>query len=185
MEKNENRKIYILLTSFPDMGSKMVGFMTNSIFTHASIGLDEDLDTFYSFAWKGFIVEKITKYIRPDRKPYPCELYEMDVSAEKYELIKKILLEFVENRHKYSFARAGLILGLMRMPLVQKRKYFCSQFIADVFKRSKALHLKKNSARYFPRDFGRFPEMSLAFKGNLSGMIKMYKLRMKTAKESR
>lgn len=184
MGKEKNRKIYVLLTSFPDAGSKMVGFMTNSIYTHVSLGLDEDLNTFYSFVWNGFIVEKITKYIRPDRKPYPCELYEMKITEEKYRIVKKILLEFVENRHKYSFARAGLIFGLMRMPLIQKRKYFCSQFIADVFKRSKVIHLKKNSARYFPRDFGKLPEMSLAFKGNLLGMIKMYKLLQKSKQEA-
>ena len=59
------RKISILLTRFPDNGSRAVSMLTRFYYTHASIGLDEDMNTFYSFVTKGFLVEKVTRYIRP------------------------------------------------------------------------------------------------------------------------
>ncbi len=53
------RKIYILLTRLSDNASKAIGILTNSYYTHASIGLEEDLNTFYSFVTKGFKIEKM------------------------------------------------------------------------------------------------------------------------------
>ncbi|MCH5317061.1 MAG: hypothetical protein J1E05_03725 [Eubacterium sp.] len=176
MSENATKKIYVLLTSFPDAGSKMVGFMTRSIFTHASIGLEEDMNTYYSFVWKGFIVEKITKYLRPDRKPYPCELYELEVTPQEYEVVKMILFDFVEKKHTYSFARVELIFGLMRMPIIRRNKYYCSQFIADVLKKSKILKSKRNSARFFPKDFGKLPGMTMIFKGDILGYVQKFHL---------
>ena len=176
MSENTMRKIYVLLTSFPDAGSKMIGFMTRSIFTHASIGLEEDMNTYYSFVWKGFIVEDISRYLKPDIKPYPCELYEMEVTAREYEVIKMILLDFKDKKHTYSFARWELIFGLMRMPIIRRNRYYCSQFIADVLKESKVLKSKRNSARFFPKDFGNLPGMTMIFKGDLLGYLHKFSL---------
>lgn len=58
MGDGEKKKIYILLTRFPDNDSKTIEFLTNSFYTHASIGLEDDLNTFYSFVTKGFMIEK-------------------------------------------------------------------------------------------------------------------------------
>ena len=82
LEKREDksRKIYILLTRFHDFGSKMVRCLTGYKYSHTSIGLDEDMNTFYSFVCKGFIVEKITRYVKPDRKPFACQIYELSVT---------------------------------------------------------------------------------------------------------
>lgn len=57
----KNKKIYILFTRFPDNGSKVIEALTGCYYPHASIGLEEDWNTFYSFVTKGFIVEKITR----------------------------------------------------------------------------------------------------------------------------
>ena len=62
------RKIYLLLIRFPDTGSKLIHALTGFGYTHASVGLDEDLNTFYSFVVKGFIVEDISRYNKPSPK---------------------------------------------------------------------------------------------------------------------
>ena len=100
-----SRKIFILLTRMLDNGSKAMRLVTRFSYTHASIGLEEDMNTFYSFICKGFIVEKITRYLRPDREPFPCLLYEMEVSEEVYQNIKEMLNIFVENKKilRYSY----------------------------------------------------------------------------------
>ena len=176
MSDTKKKKFYILLTRFPDRWSRMIGVFTNSIYTHASIGLEEDMNTYYSFVWKGFIVESITRYLRPDRDPYTCELYEYEISTEQYDTMKRMLHKFADNKHIYSFARVELIFGLMKMPIITKNKYYCSQFIADVLKESKVLNTKRNSARFFPKDFGKIEGAKMIFKGDLLGYVNKYSL---------
>ena len=42
------RKLYILLTRFPGKTAIAIHALTRCYYTHASIGLEEDLNTFYS-----------------------------------------------------------------------------------------------------------------------------------------
>ena len=154
--KQKNRSIYILLTRFPDHGSKVISLLTRCFYTHASIGLEEDLNTFYSFVTKGFLVEKITKYIRPDREPYPCQLYEMKVSEKTYN------------------AELGVAFGLLHIPFVRKYRYFCSQFVAEILEKANAVHLPKLSALCFPRDLAKLPGKVLVFQGNLQTFLNRF-----------
>ena len=91
-------KINILLTRFPDNGSRAISFFKRSYYTNASIGSNEDMNTFYSFVWKGFLVEKVTKYVKPNVDPYPCSLYELEklylpVCNDTWNGVKKFFLE--------------------------------------------------------------------------------------------
>lgn len=169
------RKIYLLLTKFPDKGSKAIRVLTGCNYPHASIGLEEDLNTFYSFVTKGFIVESITRYAKPDREPFPCQLYELEVSEKVYCRIKEIIQYFVEFKGIVHYTRLGLILSVLHIP--HKRNhfgYFCTQFVADVLEYSGATKLKKRSNRYFSDDLKRLPGMKLHFQGNLKTMIKHF-----------
>lgn len=168
------RKIFILLTRMPDNGSKAIQLITRFSYTHASIGLDEDMNTFYSFICKGFIVEKITRYLRPDREPFPCLLYEMEVSEEVYQNIKEMLNIFVENKNILRYSYLGLVLGLLHISYKGKNHYFCSQFVAEILKYSKVAYLKKDSELYLPKDFRNLQGVSVRFQGDLKGMLKQF-----------
>lgn len=165
------RKIYILLTRFPDTGSKIIHALTGFRYTHASIGLEEDANTFYSFVEKGFIVEKIDRYVKPDRKPFECRVYELEVSARVYERIKDIVTTFVIHKPDLSYSRLGVVMGLCRVPVKRKHKFFCSQFVAEVLERSRAVILDKDSALYFPGDLTHLPGLKLNFQGNMKGLL--------------
>lgn len=176
MRNGEKKKIYILLTRFPDNGSKVIGFLTNSFYTHASIGLEEDMNTFYSFVTKGFMIEKITKYVRPDREPYPCRLYEMEVSPQKYEAIKYTINGFIARKNIYRYSVLGVILGLFHIPVIQKHHYFCSQFVAEVLGNTDAVHLEKSSALYYPCDLIKLPNKAKIFEGDLQSFLRRFVL---------
>lgn len=169
-------KLYILLTKFPDVGAKAISTITGFKYTHTSIGLEEDLNTFYSFVCKGFIVEKITRYIKPDREPFPCQLYELEVSENVYNSIKDLLYTFVENKSSLRYTRLGIAMCLLHIPYKRRYCYFCSQFVADVLEHGKAVPLKKDSALYLPGDFRKLPGMRLHFQGNLLSMINHFGL---------
>lgn len=170
------RKVFILLTRFPGNGSKVLGAITGCYYTHASIGLEEDMNTFYSFVCKGFIVEKITRYIKPDREPFPCQLYELSVSEQVYQAIKRILVCFVENRPFLRYTRFGVILCLLHIPYKRRYHYYCSFFVAEVLLHSKAICLHKDCALYLPNDFRSLPGIQLNFQGNLQSMMNHFGL---------
>ena len=107
----EKKKILLLLSKFSDFKSRAIGFLTGFYFTHASIGLGEDKNTFYSFVDKGFIVEKISRYVRPDKTSAPCELYEAEVSDEVYEEVKDTLSGFVKRKASLRYSLPGLLLS--------------------------------------------------------------------------
>lgn len=174
--QQNTRKVYVLLTRFPDNGSKTIGFYTNFYYTHASIGLDEDMDTFYSFVKKGFFVEKITKYLQNNKEPFPCRLYELNVSQKKYDWLKEMLYNFEIRKNTYRYSYLGVITALFHFPFVQRNRFFCSHFVAEMLQRNKLVRLKKNSALYFPRDLNKLPELSKVFEGNLKGYAQNYSL---------
>ena len=170
------KKVYVLLTRFPDNGAKIIEAITGSFYSHASIGLSEDMNTFYSFVVKGFIVEKVTRYIKPEREPFPCQLYEMEVSEQEYNTVKRILKFYVEHKDKMSYTKTGLVMSLLGIPFKKKYAYFCSQFVAEVLKRAKVVIIKKPTNFCMPGDFGKLAEMKLVFEGNLQSMIHHFKI---------
>lgn len=172
MEKT--RRVYVLLTRFHDNGAKVIHAFSGCRYTHASIGLEEDMNTFYSFVYKGFIVEQITRYLKPDRAPYLCRLYELSVTQESYDAIKKTVRYFEQHKGDMQYSKLGLVMSMFRIPYKRNFRFFCSQFVADVLQYSKATTLKKDSSLYLPGDLSRLDGMRLCFQGNLQTFVNHY-----------
>ncbi|MGN0386078.1 MAG: hypothetical protein ACI4EX_09360 [Lachnospiraceae bacterium] len=134
------------------------------------------MNIFYSFAVKGFIVENITRYDRPDRKPFPCILYELAVSENVYQDLKSILKKFMKRKSSLHYTRLGAMLGILHIPHKWRNHYFCSQFVAEVLRCSKAACLKKDSTLYLPGDFKNLQGMREVFQGNIRSLRTHYKI---------
>lgn len=173
MKKGQGKKkIYILLTRFRDTGSRLLGTFTGSYYTHASIGFEEDANTFYSFVTKGFIVEDISRYIKKSQNsPFPCCLYEICVSKRIYSSAKKIVLRFADNKKNMKYTLFGVIMCLFGVKYENKCSYFCSHFVAHVLKKSGAVILKRASCLYFPEDLTKIEGIKLNYIGNLQNML--------------
>ena len=117
------RKIYILLTRFPGLDAKALSYYTRFPYSHASVGLEEDTNIFYSFVVKGFIVEDIARYCRADRPPFPCALYELEVTQAVYDRVKDLLQNFVKHRSTLRYSYWGLLLSLIHIPWKLKNRY--------------------------------------------------------------
>ena len=163
----EKRKIFVLLTQFPGFDSKALRWWTQFPYSHVSLGLDEDMNTFYSFVVKGFIVEDISRYNKPGRMPFPCELYALEVSEETYQAVKKNMLTFVSKRSDLGYTRLGLILTLINIPWRLTTQDTCAPFVAETLQRCAAARLKKDSTLYLPQDFPRLKGLRMIFKGDL------------------
>lgn len=170
------RKIFLLLTEFPTREAKLMGVLTGFRYTHASVGLDEDMNTFYTFRYRGFFTEKITRYIRSDRLSFPCQLYELEVSEDVYQSIKTILENFEKYNNFLRYTKFGLVMSLFHIPYRRRYRYFCSHFVADVLKYSLAAKLKKKSSLYLPNDLRKLDGMNRIFQGDLQGYLNQYKI---------
>ena len=168
------RKIFVLLTQFPGFDSRALRWWTRFPYSHVSLGLDEDMNTFYSFVVKGFIVEDISRYNKPGRSPFPCELYGLEVSELTYQAVKKNILSFIQKRSSLSYSRLGLILTLINIPWRLKNRYICSHFVAQTLQRCTAIRLKKDSTLYLPGDFPSLKGLHMIFKGDLLHMANRF-----------
>lgn len=155
---------------------KAVGLLTHFYYNHASIGLDEDMNIFYSFVYEGVIVENITRNIGTDRERFHCLLYELEVSEKAYQSIKEILRIFIENKVSMHYNKIGVALCLFRIPYKRKHHYFCSQFVAAVLEYGRAVRLQKDSSLYLPRDFAALQGVKEKFQGDLEMLERQYRL---------
>ena len=162
-----SRKIFVLLTQFPGRGAMALRYWSGCPYTHVSIGLDEDMNTFYSFVFKGFIIEDIDRYNRPGRKPFPCALYSMEVSEETYREVREYIGTFVRKRAKLHYSRLGLALSLAGIPWKIKDGYICSYFVAEILQKCTNAQLKKHSTLCMPKDFSRSRDLQMVFRGDL------------------
>ena len=164
----QTRKLFVLLTRFPGLDAKFMMAWTRCPYTHVSLGLDENMNTYYSFVKTGFIVEDIARYNRPGREPFACELYALEVPQAVYDRVRELLTTFTNDRRSFHYARMALVLSLMlHIPSRFKNRYFCSQFVAHILKRSQAARLKKPCTLYFAKDFRRHQQLKMVYRGDL------------------
>ena len=173
----DTKKIYLLLSRFFNTGAKIIDILTGCYYSHTSIGLDEDMNTFYTFVVKGFLIEDINRYGNKANFELPCQLYELEVTADEYDRIKRILRFFVKNKDKMQYTQFGLAMALLRIPFKRKYKYFCSEFVAEVLKRGKVMRFKKPTCLCMSKDLLKDRSAKKIYEGNIRGLIKKFAIK--------
>ncbi len=171
-----DKYILILLTKYPGFMAKFLNFIPRWYFTHASIGINDSTDTFFSFVTKGFRIEIPHKHPTAKQKDVPCELYRIPVSDHVYTKVKHLLEFYNNNSRKYRFSYIGVFMCIMRIAYRANNYYFCSQFVAEVLESTKVMKLKKHSSLYTPDDFSRIANLQCVFKGTLKILVNSPKI---------
>lgn len=152
MKQEQTKTVTILLTKYTDLFSRFISLISKNGYSHASISIDGNEETFYSFSYKGFVIEKPkTKKSRKRTKESIC--IRMQVSEKSYSVIKEEIDGFLMNRSKFGYAKMGIVLCMLHIPYKFKNKYFCSQFVAEVLSQAEAVLLKKKESLYLPDHF--------------------------------
>lgn len=174
MVKKE-KSVYVLLTDTGTLFTKVIKCFTNAPYNHVSIAFDENLFEIFSFGRKyprnpliaGFIKEDVYegtyRYFYNTR----CLLLKIDVSYMEYVRLKQTVQQFYQNRHIYSYNLLGLIGVVVHYPIMQKNKYFCSQFVAEVFERSGVELWHLPPALVTPNHFLSHPRFEIVYEGRL------------------
>lgn len=170
------KRIFLLMIRYPGFFADTMVRCSRYGYTHATIGLEEDLNTFYSFMRKGFVEEKVTRYLKPGREPFPCALYEIHVSKKVYRRVKKLLMSYVARKNFLKYTHFSLFWCFLGIPWALRDRYFCSEFVAEVLKKADVAHLPKHHALCLPKDFHKMEETKLIFSGNIQTMVDHYRL---------
>jgi inositol transport system substrate-binding protein len=173
------KTIYILLTRSGTLLSKLVHFFTADRYTHASISFDDSLQPLYSSARKngetmfpaGPCREYFHRGFYKKNRQIPCALYALAVPEESYLQAQEEIHRIISRSDEYHFNIAGLFLCRMNIPYNRKRKFFCSQFVAEILRRSEALELPKAPSIMRPSDYTRLDELECVYQGTLQELV--------------
>jgi hypothetical protein len=145
MEKNYT--ISVLFVNYEDFWSKAVYYLLGGGFSHASIGLDEGDDIFYSFNMKGFRREQPRKHEGIISR---SECYKLNVSKEEHEKVKQMIELFQRKRFDWKFNLVGLLLSTVHVRFRKRHHYYCSEFVAELLQKTRIGNFEKNLAYYSP-----------------------------------
>lgn len=150
------KEIHVLLTRYDDKISKLIYHLTGKGYTHSSIAL-EDGNIFYSFNYKGFAIE--SKKIHQNRGVKDSLCFTLHVSDNAYNKIEQSISQFIMHKDLYSYSTIGVIFCLLKIPIrYRKRKYFCSQFVAEVLHASEEFKFNRKHYHMKPNTFIRYLE---------------------------
>lgn len=158
-------KAYILLQHHKGLFALLYRFVKGSEYNHASIGIDPELNIFYSFRSKwGFCIEHPFRFDKEHKRHIQCSVYEITIVPECYEKLQDTLRNFEAERTSYHYSYLSLCLGFLGIKHDFMNGYFCSRFVAEVLEHSGSLRLMKDHSIYLPSDF-RHEDVTLCFEG--------------------
>lgn len=168
------KKIYIILTQTGTLMAKTLKKITKDRFNHSSICLKDDFKEFYSFGRKysylmlpgGFVIETVFTRVFGRFKEVPCLILEKEITDTQYEEINKIINDFKENSHKYSYAIISLLFANTHFSFVRKNKFFCSQFVATMLNNI-GIDTPKVPEHMHPVDFINIDGIKIIYDGDL------------------
>lgn len=158
----------VLFTRNHNRFSNLIYWTSGRQYTHASLGLGEQTQAFYSFNAKGFTEEHPAH--RPlfnGRKDSLC--YQFAVPEADYLRVANALTHFNRNKQVYRYNLLGAILSVFHiyLPSHSKKIYFCSEFVSNQLRQLKSFDLKRSSTVYLPTNLAK----ALIKQSNLSRVL--------------
>lgn len=176
MNQHTKYKIFILLQQHKGTIPNLYKLIKGSIYNHASISTDPNIETFYSFRTKwGFCIEHPFDFKKKHKESIQCSIYEIEVSEENYFRVQESLNQFLLKKGDLKYSYLGLILGFLKIKHFFERSYYCSRFVAEVMKASESIKLKKDTSLYLPSDFKKE-----SFKLHFEGQAKEFNRKLST-----
>jgi hypothetical protein len=180
---DDKARIYIVLTKMDSLLASAIRKVTNSPYSHVGLSFEKSLDTVYSFnaerpgnpnpfSKAGFSKEGALFYKRTTPE-LEYVIYSMEIPIESYNILKTKVKWFEDNREKFKFNKVGLLGFLIDSPIQVKEAFFCSEFVATLFKEAKLELFNKPPSLVSPVDFIK----TKAFKFEKRGKIKNYKIK--------
>lgn len=169
------KDIYILLTHSGTVLANTIKLLTKDKYVHAVLSLDPTLTCGYSFGrrgtytplFAGFVTENIYTGIYRLKKNATCVVYKISVTEEQYQALNKAIKKFERGGKKYRYNFIGLFALYFNRPVKREHHYFCSEFVAEVLRKSKIFNCGKKDEMVRAIDFLDIPGKEKIFEGKL------------------
>ena len=171
MEKNNNYKIYIVLSQTYSLLARTIKGITHEKYSHISIAFDDKCKEMYSFGrkfryfpfWGIFKREYLDEglFLNKNANIAICEI---NVTKEQYEKIKKRIEEIKDTNHGYNIV--GLLLAYFRIKL-NRNKYYCSEFVYEVLSSDGIEILNKEQILFQPEEIISNVNYDLIYEGEM------------------
>lgn len=142
------KRISVLLTKYSDWISCFLYHISGHGYTHASIGLEDGKQKYYSFNYKGFCEETVEKHRR--RGVRKSISYELEISDQAYAEMQQKVEHFHKEKDSLRYTRIGLACAILHIPFRWKGHYICSQFVAELLSETGAVPMRRASSLYLP-----------------------------------
>ncbi len=170
----ENKKIYIVLTRTNTILSRMIGFIKDDEYTHASISLDKELKLMYSFGRKysynpfvgRFVKENFNEGVYGRQNDLYGLVMEIEATHEQYEKAEKLINKFILNKNLYKYNYMGLINCLLNRESCNDNRFLCSEFVYYILNESNIVNVNKSRNLVRPQDLLNI-HGKVVFSGNL------------------
>lgn len=174
----DKQRIYIVLTRTTTLLSRLIGFIKNDEYTHASLSLNKNLETMYSFGRKykynpfvgRFVRENLNEGLFGLQKNLKGLVFELEVTQEQYIKIQDLLNDFIVHRNYYKYNYFGLIYSLLNLEACREDRFLCSEFVYYLLKECGIANLNKAPNLVRPQDLLNI-EGRVVFKGNLKNNL--------------
>lgn len=168
------KKIYVVLMNTGTFPSKFISFITKCEYSHVAISFDRDCNKMYSFGRRsinnflngGFVVTYKDGAFFTKFNNTKCIIYEVNISNDKYYVLKDIIKLREERQMDYKYDFLGSFLRYFKIPITFKNKYVCSYFVADLLEKADIYYFDKKSCFVNPEDFRNIDIFQEIYQGN-------------------
>lgn len=171
------KEIYIVTTYTGTVLSSMIKHLSKVPYAHVSISLDSDLSPMYGMGRvyartpiiAGLVQENISQGLYALKPNTKCRVYSLMVNEQQYETLRYNLTKTWNNRKSYKYDVKALVrLKINKPKPIEKNKYVCSNFVADILDKSGINIFEKPSYMIQPKDFLSNNKLELVYEGLLS-----------------
>lgn len=167
------KQIYLVLTDTGTIFTRIIKSYTRAPYNHVSVAFDAGLTEVYSFGRKhprnpfraGFVKEDIQSILF---QRATCAVYSLTVTRVQYQQMKCFIKEMYVQRENYRYHLLGLLGVVLNRPLEKENAFFCSQFVATVFKECGICQFEKEVALVKPADLPVAGAFQLIYTGKLA-----------------
>jgi hypothetical protein len=176
----ENKRVYIVLTRTNTILSRLIGVLKNDEYTHASISLNKNIETMYSFGRRyqynpfigRFVKENLNEGVFGLQKSLKGLVMEIEVTSDQYDKINQMLNEFIINKNHYKYNYLGLIYSLLNLETCRNDRFLCSEFVYYLLNECGAVNFNKPRNLVRPQDFLQL-KGRVIYRGNLKDDVEI------------
>lgn len=174
-EKMDVQEIYIVITQTGTVLSRFLKLCTRAEFNHASIAISPDLKIMYSFGrvnpynpfFGGFVAESADFGTFRRFSETEALVLAVPVTSENKEQLSVFINTMVDNKKDYGYNYLGLYFAFINKCIKLRNRYYCSEFVREMLKRSGVEGASKLPDVIKPIDFLKLPGLREVYRGKL------------------